>query len=65
METIKNQVLTCTSTARIVNNELGYHLHSHPITYGTGSGQQAVTALQSENDVGSLWIVKEGDGDKM
>jgi dolichyl-phosphate-mannose--protein O-mannosyl transferase len=42
-----------------------YHLHSHPINYGSGSGQQAVTALKSDTDTGSLWTVKETDGSPM
>ena len=37
----------------------GYHLHSHGISYGSGSGQQSVTAVSAEDDAGSLWQVKE------
>lgn len=64
-EAINEQILTCTSAARLINTALKYHLHSHPINYGTGSGQQAVTALKSETDIGSLWMFKEADGNKM
>ena len=63
--TINRQVLTCTTTARIIHNEMKYHLHSHAITYGSGSAQQSVTGLKADNDVGSLWIFKEADGDQM
>jgi dolichyl-phosphate-mannose--protein O-mannosyl transferase len=62
---VNKQSLSCTTVARIVHNELNYHLHSHSITYGSGSGQQAVTGLKADNDAGSLWIFKEAEGDKM
>jgi hypothetical protein len=45
VDTISSQILTCTTTARLENVELKYHLHSHPINYGSGSGQQAVSFL--------------------
>lgn len=47
VETINSQILTCTTTARLENVELKYHLHSHPINYGSGSGQQAVSFIVS------------------
>ena len=37
----------------------GYHLHSHGISYGSGSGQQSVTAVSSDDDSGSLWQLRE------
>lgn len=39
-------------------------LHSHEIPYGSGSGQQSVTAHPSSTDPNSLFIVKEGHGKK-
>lgn len=36
-----------------------FHLHSHPIAWGSGSGQQSVTANEATSDPNSLWIVKE------
>lgn len=34
-----------------------FHLHSHVIKWGGGSGQQSVTAHGGEDDQGSMWIV--------
>lgn len=65
IENIESQILTCTTIARLRNVEMKYHLHSHPISYGSGSGQQAVTALKSDTDSGSLWMFKEAMGDQM
>ena len=62
---INSQFLTCTTTARIQNKASKFHLHSHPINYGSGSGQQTITGLESKTDVGSLWIFKEAEGEKM
>lgn len=35
----------------------GLKLHSHPVAYGSGSGQQSVTAVPLASDPGSLWTV--------
>lgn len=35
-------------------------LHSHPIAWGSGSGQQSITAHNSANDQGDLWSVQHG-----
>lgn len=35
----------------------GYDLHSHEISYGSGSGQQSVTGFQDTSDANSLWVV--------
>mmetsp|Transcript_24951 Transcript_24951/g.27615 ORF Transcript_24951/g.27615 Transcript_24951/m.27615 type:complete len:230 (+) Transcript_24951:62-751(+) len=65
VDSIKTKILTCTTTARIQNVDLKYNLHSHALNYGSGSGQQAVTGLESDTDVGSLWTFKESSKDKM
>lgn len=39
-----------------------YRLHSHEIPYGTGSGQQSVTAFPQAGDANSLWLVKGPHG---
>ncbi len=36
-----------------------FKLHSHKINYGTGSGQQVVSAINDNNDPQSLWVLKE------
>ncbi|KAH7441305.1 hypothetical protein KP509_03G033200 [Ceratopteris richardii] len=35
-----------------------YRLHSHDVPYGSGSGQQSVTAFGGVEDSNSYWIVK-------
>lgn len=36
----------------------GYDLHSHEISYGSGSGQQSVTGFKDTSDANSLWVVR-------
>lgn len=38
-------VVTMLSAVQLLHSS-GYRLHSHPISYGSGSGQQSVTALK-------------------
>jgi dolichyl-phosphate-mannose--protein O-mannosyl transferase len=40
-----------------------HNLHSHSIAYGSGSGQNSVTAHGAKDDQQSLWTIKEGHGD--
>jgi dolichyl-phosphate-mannose--protein O-mannosyl transferase len=35
-------------------------LHSHSLTWGSGSHQQSITAVQNHDDPNSLWMIKEG-----
>ena len=51
--------MTTCSLILILQN---HHLHSHGIAYGSGSGQQSVTAHGSVDDQGSLWLLTEGQG---
>lgn len=37
-------------------------LHSHKLTWGSGSGQQSVTSIQANDDSNSLWLIKEKQG---
>lgn len=37
----------------------GFHLHSHAIAWGSGSGQQSITANDAQADGNSLWLIKE------
>mmetsp|Transcript_1045 Transcript_1045/g.1161 ORF Transcript_1045/g.1161 Transcript_1045/m.1161 type:complete len:227 (+) Transcript_1045:63-743(+) len=55
----KGDPVTCGSVVKLIHKETGHHLHSHPIAWGSGSGQQSITSTGSNNDAGSLWLVKE------
>lgn len=54
-----SNVVTCGSVVKLIHKETGNHLHSHSIAWGSGSGQQSVTATGSSNDPNSLWLIKE------
>eukprot|EP01039_Chlorochromonas_danica_P006549 gene6549-7225_t len=55
--------VTCGSVIKLQHKETGGNLHSHSINWGSGSGQQSVTAHKSSNDRSSLWLIKEAYGD--
>ncbi|KAH9143811.1 hypothetical protein AeRB84_012217 [Aphanomyces euteiches] len=57
------EFVTCGSTIKLVHEESRFRLHSHEVNYGTGSGQQSVTAHGSQDDFNSYWLVKEGDSE--
>jgi dolichyl-phosphate-mannose--protein O-mannosyl transferase len=52
-------VVSCGSVIKLKHKETGHHLHSHQIAWGSGSGQQSVTGHGSNDDFGSMWIIKE------
>jgi len=52
-------LVTYGSALRFRHISSSYHLHSHGINYGSGSGQQSVTAVNQDDDSNSLWQVKE------
>lgn len=54
--------VTCGSTFKLRHVASKYQLHSHPINWGSGSGQQSVTGFIEEGDSNSLWAVREGFG---
>lgn len=56
------EVVGCGSVVKITHRQSEHNLHSHEIAYGTGSGQQSVTAHGGRDDQGALWIVQEGNG---
>ncbi|CAE7561804.1 Sdf2 [Symbiodinium microadriaticum] len=58
----EDQVVSCGSAVKLLNVQSNHHLHSHGIAYGSGSGQQSVTAHGSVDDQGSLWLLTEGEG---
>jgi dolichyl-phosphate-mannose--protein O-mannosyl transferase len=43
---------------KLMNTDYKVRLHSHDVKYGTGSGQQSVTATEVQEDVNSHWVVK-------
>ena len=55
-------LLTFGSALRLRHRTSGFHLHSHGINYGSGSGQQSVTAVSQDDDTNSLWQVREAQG---
>ena len=54
--------VTCGSVVKLVHEATGYRLHSHDINWGSGSGQQSVTAVSTDADVNSLWQVSNAYG---
>ncbi|KAI1286395.1 Stromal cell-derived factor 2 [Halotydeus destructor] len=50
--------VTCGSVIKLINNNYKTRLHSHDIKYGSGSGQQSVTASDDQEDANSYWAVK-------
>ncbi|CAO3664478.1 unnamed protein product [Rhizopus stolonifer] len=54
--------VTCASIIKLGNNVNGFKLHSHSVTYGSGSGQQSVTGFPESDDANSLWIVRAAFG---
>ena len=55
----EEDAVTCCSVIKLIHQDSGYMVHSHPIAWGSGSGQQSVTSTQTSSDAGSLWIVKD------
>lgn len=54
--------VTCGSALKLRHVGTGYYLHSHPIRWSSGSGQQSVTAFGGEGDTNSLWQVRSAFG---
>lgn len=50
--------VTCGSVLKLYNIRNGIRLHSHDVKYGSGSGQQSVTGVESSDDHNSYWRVK-------
>ena len=53
--------VTCGSVLKLINKSYGVRLHSHEVTYGSGSGQQSVTGFRGETDSNSYWWLKGTD----
>ena len=50
--------VTCGSAVKLKHVSTSYYLHSHEVAYGSGSGQQSVTAFPASDDAGSLWTLR-------
>lgn len=50
--------VTCGSVIKLVNKAYTMRLHSHEVTYGSGSGQQSVTGFRGETDSNSYWWIR-------
>ena len=48
------------SSIKLAHDATGHYLHSHDIAYGSGSGQQSVTAFPKSDDPNSLFTVLGG-----
>ncbi|CAG8484144.1 12577_t:CDS:10 [Ambispora gerdemannii] len=56
--------VTCGSAIKLTHEASAYKLHSHSVSYGTGSGQQSVTGLPDADDHNSLWQVHSALGNQ-
>jgi dolichyl-phosphate-mannose--protein O-mannosyl transferase len=52
------EYVTCGSALKLLNNANNVRLHSHDVKYGSGSGQQSVTAVESSDDHNSYWRIR-------
>ncbi|XP_076437682.1 stromal cell-derived factor 2-like [Babylonia areolata] len=56
------EYVTCGSSLKILNGYNNVRLHSHDVKYGSGSGQQSVTGVDSSDDHNSYWQVRAKTG---
>lgn len=54
----KAEFVTCGTILKLLNTDLRLRLHSHDVKYGSGSGQQSVTAVDVTDDHNSHWLVR-------
>lgn len=52
------EVVTYGSTIKLEHVPSAHRLHSHDVSYGSGSRQQSVTGVSQTGDSNSFWIVK-------
>ncbi|KAJ8338826.1 hypothetical protein SKAU_G00356120 [Synaphobranchus kaupii] len=50
--------VTCGSLLKLLNIRHNVRLHSHDVKYGSGSGQQSVTGVESADDSNSYWRIR-------
>jgi dolichyl-phosphate-mannose--protein O-mannosyl transferase len=49
--------VTCGAAIKLAHHDSGFRLHSHAVKYGSGSGQQSVTAFPEGDDSNSYFKV--------
>eukprot|EP00301_Raphidiophrys_heterophryoidea_P021751 c6085_g1_i2.p2 GENE.c6085_g1_i2~~c6085_g1_i2.p2 ORF type:complete len:223 (-),score=42.24 c6085_g1_i2:374-1003(-) len=54
----EDTIITCGSVIKLKHANSGRRLHSHDVSYGSGSGQQSVTGFDGLDDTNSMWVVK-------
>ncbi|XP_077317763.1 stromal cell-derived factor 2-like protein 1 [Lithobates pipiens] len=52
------EYVTCGSVVKLLNTRHNVRLHSHDVKYGSGSGQQSVTGVESSDDANSYWRIR-------
>ncbi|XP_016363109.1 stromal cell-derived factor 2-like protein 1 [Sinocyclocheilus anshuiensis] len=61
---LDSSYVTCGSVVKLLNTRHSVRLHSHDVKYGSGSGQQSVTGVDSADDANSYWRIR-GKPDKV
>jgi dolichyl-phosphate-mannose--protein O-mannosyl transferase len=59
LECLKEEHVTWGSTIKLLNTNANVRLHSHDVKYGSGSGQQSVTAKRDADDHQSYWQIRQ------
>lgn len=49
--------VTYGTVLKLMHEKTKHRLHSHDVPYGSGSGQQSVTAFQNVDDSNSYWVL--------
>ncbi|XP_075424647.1 stromal cell-derived factor 2-like protein 1 [Ascaphus truei] len=52
------EYVTCGSVVKLLNTRHNVRLHSHDVKYGSGSGQQSVTGVETSDDANSYWTIR-------
>lgn len=58
IQCLKYEFVTWGSTFKLLNVNANVRLHSHDVKYGSGSGQQSVTAVKNADDHNSYWQLR-------
>lgn len=58
---VQGKEVTYGSVIKLQHERTKYRLHSHDVPYGSGSGQQSVTAFPGVEDANSYWMVQMVD----